>query len=163
MSEVITRPAIRTDATGMCSVLNAIIARGGTTAYETSFDQDRMIRHYIEHPKRAVCTVALLDDGLVGFQSVKHFHPDWPDDETPPKNWGDIASFVADGMQGKGIGSHLFSATLDAAKQAGLVGINATIRKYNTPGLAYYSGLGFVDYREDDITYSKKYVISPEI
>ncbi len=42
---VTTRPATAADAPAMCAILNAIIARGGTTGHRRPFDTGRMERH----------------------------------------------------------------------------------------------------------------------
>ena len=159
MSEITTRQATKADATAMCRLINAIIAKGGSTAHKTSFDAERMTSHYIENPRSVACTVALDGTEIVGFQNLESADPNWTGAEKLPEDWGIIASFVAEGQQGKGIGKHLFTATLAAAKAADIRNIDATIRKYNTSGLAYYGGLGFVDYREDDLSVSKKLTV----
>ena len=140
---MIVRPATRADAPDMTALLNAIIAQGGTTAHQTPFDTDRMIAHYIEAPFGLSCMVAEEDGRVIGFQALE-----WPDPagDRFPEGWGFIASFVASEAAGKGVGQHLFAATRAAARQAGMVAIDATIRADNVPGLKYYSGLGFVDY-----------------
>ncbi len=163
MSTITTRPASPEDAASMSCLLNAIIAKGGTTAHTTPFDRDRMTDHYILSPDLVCCTVALEGNQIVGFQTLHHADPNWPGDDKVPEGWAIIASFVAEGQQGKGIGKHLFAATLAAAKAAGVQAIDATIRTYNTPGLAYYRGLGFVDYRQTDQSISKKFVVEPAI
>jgi ribosomal protein S18 acetylase RimI-like enzyme len=56
-----------------------------------------------------------------------------------------IASFVALGHHGKGIGERLLEATLTSAKEAGVTHIDASIRADNTGGLRYYSKMGFID------------------
>lgn len=73
-----------------------------------------------------------------------------------PSDWAVIATYVALDQQGRGIGRKLLAATLAAAREAGVSNIDATIRAENTGGLAYYSRMGFVDYRMSDETISKK-------
>lgn len=160
MTNITTRPASRDDAAGMCRLLNTIIAKGGTTAHSTKFDEARMISHYIETPNGISCTVALKNDDVVGFQWMQPADPNWTGDDKLPEGWAIIASFVADGMQGNGIGGKLFAATRAAALTAEISYVDATIRKYNTGGLAYYSSLGFETYRESESSISKKYTVS---
>ncbi len=140
---MIIRLAAQNDAADMAAVLNAIIAKGGTTAHEQPFDIDKMRTGYITPPHGIACHVAERDGRVVGFQSLA-----WPkdaDDPFPP-SWAVIATFVADGQQGHGIGQALFAATRAAALAANVATIDATIRADNTGGLRYYSGLGFADY-----------------
>lgn len=130
----------------MCAILNAIIAKGGTTAHQRPFDEARMLAHYIRPPRLISCTVAEDAGRLLGFQHLEWCDPDWPGPGKLPADWAVIASFVADGEQGRGIGKALWSVTRIAAETAGVRTIDATIRADNTAGLRYYSGIGFADY-----------------
>lgn len=167
------RPATTDDAPAMCDLLNPIIAEGSTTAHRTPFDPARMIAHYIAPPRLAACTTAWDGDTLLGFQTVERPDPDWKGWDKVPHDCGLIASFVAPGAQGRGIGQTLFAATLDGVRWTDLTTIDATIRADNRPGLAYYSRLGFVDF--DRITgvplsdgtvvdrIRKRYAIRPQV
>lgn len=140
---MIVRQAIRDDSEQMVAVLNEIIAVGGTTAHQRPFDGARMTAHYIEPSNLISCNVAEVDQTIIGFQSLN-----WatnPDDPLPDR-WAIIASFVSMRASGKGVGQLLFNATKEAAKLANVNTIDATIRADNTPGLRYYTGLGFSDY-----------------
>lgn len=133
------RPAVAGDAPQMVTLLNAIIAAGGTTAHETPLSVENMRAHYIAPPSLISCHVAITNGRLSGFQLLK-----WDKRE----GWAIIASFVALDRSKMGIGQKLFSATKFAAKDAGVKTIDATIRADNTGGLKYYGGLGFTDYDE---------------
>lgn len=141
--KVVTRGATASDAEAMTGILNRIIEAGGTTAHQSPFDPERMRRHYISPANIVFCTVAELDGRVVGFQSLV-----WPDAEGQPfpEGWAIIASFVDADAAGQGVGRALFAATRDAALQAGVETIDATIRADNSGGLAYYASLGFADY-----------------
>ncbi len=138
------------DAQAMCDVLNPIILDGSTTAHRTLFDAQRMRDTHIDAPLLVRTTVALRGDQLMGFQLLEWTDPNYDGPEALPEGWAVIATFVRDGSQGLGIGQHLWRETLLAAKSAGVVSIDASIRTDNTPGLAYYSGLGFRDYSSID-------------
>ncbi len=140
---MIIRDAENRDAADMSALLNAIIAKGGTTAHQRPFDPERMRKHYLAQHNFISCIVAEDAGRIIGFQSLA-----WPgeDEGRLPKNWGIIASFVADQAAGKGVGQRLFAATRQKAQAANVATIDATIRADNVPGLRYYSGLGFVDY-----------------
>lgn len=131
------RAAVSGDAPQMVTLLNAVIAAGGSTAHETQFDDEKMRAQYIAPPTLISCHVAITNGRLSGFQLLKQ------DDR---EGWAIIASFVALDRGKMGIGQKLFAATKFAAKQAGVKTIDATIRADNTGGLKYYSGLGFADY-----------------
>ena len=171
---VFIRPAEPADAEAMCALLNPIIAEGSTTAHRTRFDLERMVAHCISQPRR-VSSVTAWDDGgrLLGFQTLEWPDPDWTKWASVPLDWGLIASFVARKARGRGVGKAMFPVTLEAARTAGMVVIDATIRADNMPGLAYYSRMGFVDYdRVSGVPLSdgtpvdrirKRYAIVPQV
>jgi len=140
----------------MTALLNAIIARGGTTAHRDPFDVDRMTADVIAPARGIACHVAERDGAIVGFQALEWSDPDWTGANPLPADWAFIATFVAIGMQGTGIGALLFAATRRAALSAGVRMIDATIRRENRGGLAYYSRMGFEDYWSDAEVIAKK-------
>jgi L-amino acid N-acyltransferase YncA len=135
------RPATSADAPALAELLNAIIARGGTTALEQAFTPERLDETYLTGPDVLSCVVA-VDTGsgrLEGFQTlIREAHL--------PEGWGDIGTFTRVGGTQRGIGSALFAATSERARALGLAGINATIRADNEGGLAFYGKLGFEDH-----------------
>lgn len=150
------RPAEPSDAVAMADLLNAIIARGGTTAHRRSFDEQRMLDHYISPTRGISCVVADNDGDIAGFQSLDWPDPEWPESFRMPSDWGVIATFVSVDHQGEGVGGLLFEKTLANAKSAGVRTIDATIRRVNSGGLAYYSRMGFIDYRSSEERVSKR-------
>ena len=138
------RPVIASDAHELAELLNAIIARGGTTAFETPFTPEALDRCYLTGPDVLCCVVAVETDSgrFAGFQTLIR-------DRLLPDGWADIATFSRlDGIQ-KGVATSLFAATRASANCLGITAINATIRADNTGGLAYYSRMGFEDYGVD--------------
>ena len=140
----------------MSEVINPIIAKGGTTAHQQPFDEQRMIEHYIAPPYGIHCAVAVDDQKIVGFQALGWCDPNWPGQDRLPADWAVVATFVALDRHGQGIGRRLFEATLAAARAAGVRTIDATIRRENRGGLTFYGRLGFVDYRKGDATIGKR-------
>lgn len=135
------RPVRDEDADELAELLNAIIARGGTTALEEPFTGPALAGAYLTGPEVICCFVA-VDDGtgrLEGFQTLGRY-PGLPDDI------GDIGTFTRVGGTQKGIGSALFEATRAEAKARGLSALNATIRADNAGGLAFYGRMGFTDH-----------------
>jgi len=139
------RPAIPADASAMAEMLNRIITAGGTTAHQSLFDAERMLGHYIAPPLAISCFVSLLGDRIVGFQALERADPDWQGEGRLPDDWAVIATFVADGNRGLGVGRGLFTQSLEAARKCGVKAIDATIRADNALGLGYYSKMGFAD------------------
>lgn len=137
------RPATPADAAAMAELINAIIAIGGTTAYEEPFDAASMDAAYISLPQLVSCFVAEADGELVGFQGLmRSFDPDDP----LPDGWATIGTFARVGLTQRGVGGALFAQTLAAAREAGISVIDATIRADNSGGLAFYARQRFVDY-----------------
>jgi L-amino acid N-acyltransferase YncA len=129
-----------TDAPALAGLLNEIIARGGTTAFQRSFTPQRLAESMLMGRWVICCFVAEESDGgLGGFQSLVR-------SEDLPHDVGDIATFSRVGRTQKGIGSQLFAATQAEARRQGLTAISATIRADNVGGLAFYSRLGFADH-----------------
>jgi ribosomal protein S18 acetylase RimI-like enzyme len=127
------------DAAGMGDVLQELIAAGkrkrpGDRAFARS--------HYIEHPHRLHCFVAAADDGtILGFQSLKRAWAENP--YATPVGWGIIGTHVRPSAARCGVGSRLFTATLEGARRSGLPAIEAYIGEENAAALAYYEALGF--------------------
>ena len=139
-----TRRAIALDAPDMAQLLNEIIEQGGTTAL-TRPVTGRDISDWMNSDAERSAWIVAVDDheSIVGFQWIAP-HANLPFEAC------DIATFVQIGRTGLGIGSALFSATAKAAKDAGYVWINATIRADNTGGLTYYQSRGFRDWHIDE-------------
>ena len=134
------RRAGELDARAMAELLNAIIAKGGTTAFTEPVSGDVLTGWFRQAPDRSVWHIAEDETGqLLGFQSIE------PKDKLPAEAC-DIATFVRLGQTGLGVGSRLFEETVRAARALGYLWINATIRADNESGLTYYQSRGFEDY-----------------
>lgn len=130
------RPTISADLAALCDLLNHIIAQGGTTAHEEAFDLAAFRTEYYEDPD--VAHTVLNNDTPIGFQVL-----------FAVKDGSAIASFTDQRAPVRGAGAVLFAATRQAAITAGFRWIDAKIRADNVPGLAYYTKMGFVDYKID--------------
>lgn len=133
------RPTVRADAAALAELLNAIIAAGGTTAYQVPFTPERFADAHIDGPNVLTSLIAEADGRAMGFQILLR-------DPKLPDGWGDIGTFARVGATTRGTGSALFAATCDAARALGLIGINATIRADNSGGLTFYTKQGFRDH-----------------
>lgn len=137
---ITVRPAMRLDTSSMAILLNEIIKIGGTTALTRPVTGDDLAEWISFAPDRAAWHVALdKAEQVVGFQWIE------PSEQLPPQA-AEIATFVQVGQTGLGIGSALFTATSNAAKDLGYVWIRANIRADNEGGLTYYQSRGFRDY-----------------
>jgi L-amino acid N-acyltransferase YncA len=133
------RPFDPDDAPALTDILNAIIAVGGTTAYQTPFTPQALAAAHLDGATVLCCHTALSNGVPVGFQCLNRV-------PYLPGGWGDIATFTRRHAPVPGAGRALFAATLDRARALGLVALNATIRADNAPSLRYYAALGFVEY-----------------
>lgn len=150
---MLIRPAETGDAEGISDVLDQLVAAG---LRSRASDMAFVLSHYITHPHRIACTVAVDDSGrILGFQSLKHATEDNPYGVEP--GWGIIGTHVSPQAGRRGIGSRLFAASREAAIGAGLRKIDATIGADNTVGLAYYDAMGFRTYRRTDSAICKCY------
>ena len=140
---MIVRPATFRDAAGMSRVLAEILALWGSDRPD---DPDHVLGFYIDHPDRVLCSVAEDREGrLLGFQSLKRAGTGNAYGVTP--GWGIIGTYVTQQATRRGVGSALFTATVQAAERAALPKIDATIASDNQQGLRYYEAIGFVTYR----------------
>lgn len=138
---IVIRPVTQNDVPALAEILNALVRKGGTTSRRIEISEPEFTAKYLESREVISCLCAESSDGvLLGFQSLNHA-------SHIPTDWGDIATFAKIGNSQKGIGRLLFQQTLEVAKTKQLQAINATIRSYNTGGLAYYSKMGFVEYQ----------------
>jgi ribosomal protein S18 acetylase RimI-like enzyme len=155
---MIVRPATSADAQGMSRLLARILA--GWNSMRPS-DPDHVRRFYIEHPDRVQCSVAIGDEGeILGFQSLRRATEG--NQYGVSVGWGIIGTYVSPDAGRRGIGSALFAASRQAAADAGLPAIDATIGADNLQGLAYYEAMGFRTYRTGPGTDSKCYRLRAE-
>jgi len=133
------RRTTETDASALAALLNEIVEQGGTTARTQPITEADMSIMMANTPEQSAWHVALNAGVPLGFQYIQ------PREGLPPEAC-DIATFVQIGRTGIGIGTSLFSATVEAAKSLGYGWISANIRADNDSGLSYYHGRGFRDY-----------------
>lgn len=131
------RPTIAADLPALVDLFNHTVRSGGTTAHEDEWDLATFKTYYFDDPEM-VHTV-LSNDTPIGFQAVFA--------DAPPVLT--IGSFTDQRQIVRGAGTVMFAATRDAAIAAGYTHIDAKIRADNVPGLAYYSKMGFEDFKVD--------------
>ena len=140
------REAEASDAEATSDLLQELIAAG---ARENRADADFALSHYIRHPHRLHCFVAIDDEGKVlGLQSLKRAHDG--NSYGTQVGWGIIGTHVRPSAARRGIGSRLFAATLTGARAAGLPAIEAYIGQGNKAALEYYEALGFRTHRRPE-------------
>lgn len=139
------RPVTSVDADELAELLNEIIRAGGTSALQDEFTPEALNEAYLTGPSVIFCFVAEdpTTGEFLGFQTLGHY-------PGLPEGWGNIATFARIGRAQRGVGSRLFFHTKLRAEELGLKGLNAEIRADNTGGLAYYSRMGFEDFKVDE-------------
>ena len=131
------RPATPDDAEPLRRILNEIIAIGGTTAFETPLGAAAFDDCFLRGAQCLTCLLAETAAGEpLGFQSLGR-------KAGLPDGWADIATFTRREPRRPGVGAALFEATKRAARDLGLVAINATIRADNYAGIPFYEKMGF--------------------
>ena len=140
-ASIVIRRAVPADAVSLNQILSAIIAIGGTTAFQSPLTETEFSDNFIEGDNCIVCFVAerTIDKQLIGFQALSK-------NNTLPNDWVDIATYSRPEPRTPGVGSALFRRTKAAARDLGIVAINATIRADNHCGLPYYEKMGFRTY-----------------
>jgi ribosomal protein S18 acetylase RimI-like enzyme len=135
---VLIREARESDAEAMSDVLQELVAAGKRTK---ASDANFVLSHYLQHPHRLYCFLAIAEGRLLGFQSLKRADHGNPYDTSV--GWGIIGTHVRPSAARMGIGSRLFAVTLGGAREAKLPAIEAFIGEENSAALAYYEKLGF--------------------
>lgn len=123
------------DVAPCAAILNHTIALGGSTAYEEAFADADFAAHLLEEP--VVANVALAKGRVVGFQTCFDIG----------EGLYSIGSFTDRRNPVKGAGRALFATTLADCRALGGAAILAKITADNAGGLAYYSAMGFADWR----------------
>ncbi|MEL6570468.1 MAG: GNAT family N-acetyltransferase [Pseudomonadota bacterium] len=130
------RPATDSDLPALCDLFNTIVQAGGTTAHEDVWDLPTFQSYYFDDP--AMVHTVLYNENPIGFQAV--FAND---------GGLSIGSFTDQSNPVRGAGAVMFAATRAWAETNKFAWIDAKIRADNVPGLAYYTKMGFVDYKVD--------------
>jgi L-amino acid N-acyltransferase YncA len=135
---MITRLSTPADVSGMTGLLNAVIAKGGTTAHQSPMTEAEVREHYIDGSGVHSSVIAEDAGQIIGWQSVGHWNGE-----------PHIGTFVKPDLQARGIGAALFGLTLATLRKTEIDHIIAWIRADNVPGLAYYGRIGFRDIGAD--------------
>ena len=140
------RPATDADAVSISAMLHALTVIG-----KRSLPSDVLWvrKNYVSHPDKISCVIATEPGGnITGLQILRLARPDTP--YGTPTGWAAIGTHVHPYAARQGIGKALFSATLEAAQEAGIPAIDAKIGAQNADGLAYYGAMGFQTHPEFD-------------
>ncbi len=154
--DITIRAAKVGDAYEMSVILAEILTIWGS---DRAHSPEHIRDFYIEHPDQISCAVAVNKGGdILGFQSLKRAVAGNPYDA--PLGWGVIGTYVKQGIGRSGVGSALFAATSQSARQNGVLKIDATIGESNDRAQLYYEAMGFRTYRKKQGAACKCYTVA---
>lgn len=135
------REARPDDAEGIVRILNAIIAAGVYTAFDTPLTLEFEREYLRTFPARGVFLVAVNqeDDRVVGFQSMEPF----ASYTHAFDHVGVLGTYVDLDCRRQGIARQLFRATFTTAVQKGYEKILTFVRADNPAALETYVSQGF--------------------
>jgi ribosomal protein S18 acetylase RimI-like enzyme len=142
---MILRDAVLGDVEQMSGFLKELTASGK----RRSPDSEAFVRtSYIEDPGKICCSVAEKNGLVLGFQSLKLAEAgnQWGVEV----GWGIIGTHIRPAAARKGVGRALFAISYQAAMDASIDAIDASIANDNPEALAYYEAMGFRTYRTPD-------------
>jgi len=143
MTQISIRSAGPADARDIAEMLSRVLASADTSSIQGPVDSKTIRTWMASAPDWSAWYVAEDQSGdVLGLQWIE------PHADLPPEA-ASIATFVAPGRQQLGIGSSLFTATTQAARDLGYGWINATIRTDNEGGLTYYQSRGFRTWKQE--------------
>jgi len=155
-SDITIRAAKVGDANEMSVILAEILTNWGS---DRARSPEHIRAFYIEHPDQISCVVAVNMDGeILGFQSLKRAVEGNP--YGVALGWGVIGTYVKQGIGRCGVGSKLFVATSQSARQNEVPKIDATIGEGNAQALSYYEAMGFQTYRKKQGAICKCYRVA---
>ena len=137
--DVMIRPAVVSDASGIVDVVNPIIAAGVYTAFTTPFTVEAERRYIEAFPARGIFHVAEAGEAIVGFQSMEPF-------ATYTQAFdhvGVLGTYVELSRRRMGIGSALFEATFEEARRKHYEKLFTYILAQNAAALRAYTKHGF--------------------
>ncbi|MGJ8526175.1 hypothetical protein LMG33818_001923 [Halomonadaceae bacterium LMG 33818] len=150
------RPATPADIPAMTQVLTDIYNAGKRSA---PGDEALVRSRYIERDHGITCLVAVDDmNGVIGFQSlIRATHGNI---YGAPEGWGVIGTHISPLVARQGVGRKLFQHTRAAAREAGLIYIEAMIALESIEAQAYYESMGFRTYKVEKSAVGKCLTLS---
>jgi L-amino acid N-acyltransferase YncA len=135
------RAARPEDAAAIATILNAVIADGAHTVFDTPFTVEQERRFIESFPRRGIFLVALreTDRQIVGFQNLEPFAAYTHAFD----HVGVMGTYVAAPSRRQGVAAALFAATFEAARRSGFEKIFTFVRGDNPAALAAYLNQGF--------------------
>lgn len=136
------RDVVPADAEAIAGILNSIIAARIHTAFDTPFSVEAERSYIVNFPPRGIWHVAVQppDNRILGFQVLEPFATY----TSAFDHVGTLGTYVDLAERRRGVGSALFEATIDRARDKGFEKIFTFVRADNAAALATYLVHGFV-------------------
>ncbi len=141
MEDVLIRPAVRGDAAAMAAIYNQAVLRSTATfdtEPETPEDRERWLGEHTapQHP----VLVAERDGRVVGWASLSRYSARCAYVATV-----EASAYIDEAETGRGLGTALSAALLEAGRAGGVHAVLARICTENTASLAMSRKLGFFE------------------
>jgi len=130
VDELTIRPAREDDRLRLYEIFSAAAEEHDGIATEAPVPEDQVAGWNLDGT-----LVALAGDEVVGQIHV----------EASPHGFGDLGMVIAKDYRGRGVGSALMVAAIDAARERGLHKIILEVFPHNEAGIALYRKFGFVE------------------
>ena len=134
------RRALPAEASGLCHVVETIVAEGIYTAIARAWTVEEQASYLRGLTHREAVFAAFEGGSVIGFQVIDR----WAALDSMA-HVGQIGTFLLPAWRGQGIGSRLFGNTLPFASEAGYRKLLIQVRAGNTGALAFYRRLQFVE------------------
>jgi len=145
----LVRRATVEDAAQIAAVLNAVIAEGIYTLFDTPFSEEDERRFIASLGERSALFVAEVQGEIVGVQSVDLFL----DYGRSTSHVATMGTWLRRDVRGRGIGRSLAAESFRFAKAQGYTKIVIHVLATNDAALRFYGGLGF-----EEIGVARKHV-----
>ena len=138
---IIIRPAVRADASAMAAIYNQAVLRSTATfdtEIETTEDRERWLEEHAQ-PQHPVLVVE-RDGRIVGWASLSRYSARCAYEATV-----EASTYIDESETGRGLGTALSEALLEAGRAGGVHAVLARICTENTASLAMTRKLGFFE------------------
>ncbi len=138
---MIVRQAVGGDAARCAAVLNAVIAEGRYTLFDTPFSEAQQRAFIASRGPRSALYVAEVDTDIVGMQSVD-LHSTWA---SSLAHVATLGTWLLPDARGQGVGRALAEESIPFARTQGFSKVVVQVLACNHRALRFYRGLGFSD------------------
>ncbi len=140
-SELLVRTATVEDAEQVVAVMNAVIAEGTYTLFDTPFSLQDERDFIASRGPRSALYVAESNGDILGVQSLDLFSTL----AASMRHVATMGTWLRRDVRGRGVGRQLAAESLSFARRGGYTKIVIQVLAGNESALRFYRGLGFTD------------------